>query len=98
MLISTYKPNFSKNFKENVETSKKKGAVVSISSNSNEKTISIDCRGFSRLFGTLQVKLNDGVAEIISCRIIERDFYPYEAMITKLISSLRRRKIKKLKT
>jgi hypothetical protein len=97
MTISVYKPNFSEEFKNNVSISRQKGASVSLAIVKTGKIIFVNCEGFGRLFGSFTVHLEGDTAEIIASHIIEKDFYPKEAMLVKLVSSLKRRKIKKLK-
>lgn len=96
MKISVYRPQFDDDFNKKVSLSTKKGSKVSIDVVKTGKIIFVDCRAFGRLLGAMTVHLEGDEAKVIAEHVIERDFYPHEAMLHKLVKSLRRRKVKSL--
>lgn len=94
MKISVYRPQFTDQFKHNALISRKKGASVSFST-TGDLTV-VTCTAYGRLVGTMKIIKEGDEARVVYRHIIEKDFYPWEAMISKLLPSLRRRKVKRL--
>lgn len=94
MKISVYRPKFTEEFKKNALISRNKGASVSLSTN-QDLTVVV-CFAYGRLVGTMNIIKDGDEARVVYRHIIEKDFYPWEAMISKLLPSLRRRKVKRL--
>lgn len=96
MTLKLYRLTLPEDLRSLAQIARTKGAKVSIST-SGDLTI-VTCRAYGRLLGELRVlKTLDG-AEIVEQRIVEKDFYPYELMLVSLVSALKKRKTKYLKT
>lgn len=94
MTIRCYRPQFSDDFKQKAKISARKGSKVYIAA--KKDVIVATCHAWNRVVGTLAVVREGDTARLLNMHIIEKDYYPKEAMLIKLVSSLRRRKIKTL--
>ena len=92
MEILVKDPQFDDKFKKAVYLAKKKGVVVTPVGNKDGVFIKAVANG--RLMGKMSFEFIDKECILRSKLIIEKDFYPFEAIIVRLVLYLKRRKPK----
>ena len=92
MKILVKEPNFDRKFKKAVYIAKRKGVKVTPTGDKNGVFIKAVANG--RLMGKMEFAFVEKECILKSKLIIEKDFYPFEAIIARLIIYLKWRKPK----
>jgi len=92
MEIVVKEPNFDRKFKKAVYLAKKKG--VRLTATGDKDGVFIKAVANNRLMGKMRFEFIDKECILREKLIIEKDFYPFEAIIARLIIYLKRRKPK----
>ena len=94
MTINCYRPTFTAEMKRKAKLCLVKGGKVSLEDN-GEATIAT-VRAYGRLVGKMAIFRDKSEAWSIGAHVIEKDYYPVEAIVLKLVPFLKKKKVRTL--
>lgn len=92
MQLNVNKPNFDNNFKARIARAIGKGSSLEISSDGDFINIIVNAN--NRVVGKFTFNKGEEESILIKKFVIEREFYPFEFAISRLVKYLKKKKVK----